>query len=201
MPGMDTLLPGNQSAESTERTIVKPKTLNELLRALCLIDEAMLDVDLNAAPDLLAEGKVKIDNYKYLIDEMDLRRESMKRKREEYAKAEKTLENQIKRLKEHLIYAMQANGFEKFSGNEYKCWVQYSESVKLSLSEPNAQLKIHYPDLIKTSYEWKLTPIKQILKKDPASLDESDRSLAEKVREFATITKTPSVRFSVLKDF
>lgn len=199
---MDTPLPESGSVETPERTIVKPKTLNELLRALCLIDEALLDVDLNAAPDLMEQGKVKIDNYKYLIDEIEMRQEHMKRKKDEYAKAEATLKNQARRLKEHLVYAMQTNGFEKFTGNEYKCWVQYSESVELKLSEPGPHHKIHFPSLIKTTYEWKKTDIKRILKTDIEKLEsESDKAMAEKVREFASIARTPGVRFSVLKDF
>ena len=198
---MDTPLSESESVETPARTLVKPQTLNELLRALCLIDEAMLDVDLNAAPDLLEAGKVKIDNYKYLLDELELRQEHMKRKKDEYAKAEATLKNQAKRLKEHLVYAMQANGFEKFSGHEYKCWVQYSESVELKLTEPGAHHKIHFPSLVKTTYEWKKNDIRRILKADIEKIQsESDRAMAEKVREFATIAKTPGVRFSVLKD-
>lgn len=198
---MDTPLPESESVETAARTIVKPQTLNELLRALCLIDEALLDVDLNAAPDLLEAGKVKIDNYKYLIDELEMRQEHMKRKKDEYAKAETTLKNQARRLKEHLVYAMQANGFEKFTGNEYKCWVQYSESVELKLTEPGPHHKMHFPNLIKTTYEWKKNDIKRILKTSIEQLEsEADRAIAEELRKVASIVKNPSIRFSVMKD-
>ena len=197
---MEHPLPESEQAELPARTIVKPKTLNEILRSLVLIDEAMMEVDLSEAPDLMENGKVKIDNYKYLIDEMELRREHMTLKKQEYAKAEKTLDNQIRRLKEHLVYAMTANGFEKFTGNEYKCWVQYSESVELKLTEPGPHHKIHFPSLIKTTYAWKKDDIKRMLKADIASLDEKDRATAEELRQVARIAKNPSIRFSVMKD-
>jgi hypothetical protein len=124
----------------------------------------------------------------------------MNQKKQEYAKAEKTLENQIRRLKEHLVYAMTANGFEKFTGNEYKCWVQYSESVELKLTEPGPHHKMHFPSLIKTTYAWKKDDIKRMLKADMASLAEKDRATAEELRQVASIVKNPSVRFSVMKD-
>jgi hypothetical protein len=197
---MEHPLPESKQADSPERKIVKPKTLNEILRSLVLIDEAMLEVDLSEAPDLMENGKVKIDNYKFLIDEMEMRRDHMNQKKQEYAKAEKTLENQIRRLKEHLVYAMTANGFEKFTGNEYKCWVQYSESVELKLTEPGPHHKMHFPSLIKTTYAWKKDDIKRMLKADMASLAEKDRATAEELRQVASIVKNPSVRFSVMKD-
>jgi hypothetical protein len=130
-----------------------------------------------------------------------MRQEHMKRKKDEYAKAETTLKNQARRLKEHLIYAMTVNGFEKFTGNEFKCWVQYSESVEMKYSEPGANHKIHYPDLVQTTYAWKKNDIKRILKTDIEKLEtESEKVMAVKVREFASIAKTPSVRFSVMKE-
>lgn len=197
----DPIAVGTEPAEVPERIFVKPKTLNELLHALCMADEMLLDVNLDEVPDLLEQGKVKIDSYKYIMDRMESMIVEMDRKETEYASAKSTLKRQLKRLKEHLAFALINNGFEKFTGNQYKCWVQYSESVDLKLSEPGAHHKIHFPNLIKTTYEWKKTDIKRILKLDPEKIeDASDRQLAEKVREFASIAKRPGVRFSVLKD-
>jgi len=188
----------DQSPEPPERTIVKPKTLNELLQALCLADEAMLEVNLDDDPDLLEQGKVKIDSYKYLMDRMETISDELKRKENEYKTARKTIDNQRERLESHLMFAMENNGFEKFVGHQYKVRMQYSEYVDLKLSEPAAHHSIHFHDLIKTTYEWKKTDIKRILKSAPES--ETDKAMAEKVREFASIAKRPGIRFSVLKD-
>lgn len=194
---METPIPG----ETTERTIVKPKSLNELLQALCLADEAMLEIDLDEAPDLLEQGKVKIDSYKFILDRMESIAEELKRKENEYKTARKSVESQRERLMGHLMYALETNGFEKFTGHQYKVRLQYSEFVDLKLSEPGAHHKIHFPDLIKTTYEWRKSDIKRLLKTDVEKLDsEADKTMAEKVREFASIGKRPGIRFSVLKD-
>lgn len=192
---------GHAAEAPPERTLVKPKTLNELLRALCMIDEAMLDVNLDDAPDLMEAGKVKVDSYKYLIDRFDSMAEELKKKENEYKAARRTIENQRERLMGHMMYALETNGFDQFTGHQYKVRVQHSEYVDLKFTEPGAHHKIHFTDLVKTTYEWKKSDIKRILKTDIEKIqDEADRELAEKVREIASIAKRPGIRFSVLKD-
>lgn len=176
---------------STALTVAEPvkPTLWGLLSALKAVDDEMIEINLDEQIDLIENGKVKVDSYKYVLDKLEVQSIYLKKREEEVEKARKAIEANIKRIKEHLIKSLRENGFDKFTGNEYVVKLQRAAPAVEIKAEPTAALKIRYPDLIRTKYEWDKTAVKDRLKEgDPA------------VAELAGVRETFYAKFSLVKD-
>jgi hypothetical protein len=82
----------------TEAEPPKP-TLFGLLAALKAVDEDMIELNLDEQIDLIENGRVKVDSYKYVIDKLEVQAIFLKQREEEIVKARRTIENNIKRIK------------------------------------------------------------------------------------------------------
>ncbi len=143
----------------------KPKSLHSLLLALQAADEEMEEIDLSLQIDLMDGAKIKVDNYKYIIDKLETHEAFLKKREDEYAKARRAIQSQVKRIKEHLLFALQSNHFEKFTGFEYVVSQQKAPpSVSLKVSEPTISHAIHFAEFVRTSYDWDKIAIKAALK-------------------------------------
>ena len=189
-----------EEAEEEERTFVKPTTLDELLKALCLIDEAMLELDLEDQQVLMEDGKIKVDNYKYLKNKMDAMLVELKSKENEYRTARQSIEKQIDRLMSNMTKAMVDNGFEMFTGNQYKGSIRYYDSVAMQVAKPEDRHAIEFPELVRTTYSWNKKEITPLLKGKFPKEDKDRSELADKAKLIGKIESKPKVQFSVLKD-
>lgn len=167
----------------------KPTTLNELLALLTEADNAFLTLSLDEHADLIEAGRVKVDNYKYLIDKMKSQEELLDKWMEEYAAAKRTVFNNRRRLTEHLLYVLRSHGFDKFTGNRFVVKIQKSKPAVQMTVEPNDLLKLRYPDIIRTKYEWDKVKVYELLK-----------SGDEKLCELGTLKESIYPSFSIIKD-
>lgn len=176
--------------ERAVHTVELPKnTLESLLSRLTAIDDELIDLDLDEQVELMEQGKVKVDNYKYIVDRMDAQADLYKKWAEEHSKAEKALRIKRKQLLNHLLFSLQKNGFQKFTGNKYQVTIRKARpAVELKVGA-SALLKIRHPELIKTAYSWDKTEIGKRLK-------EGDESLAE----IAALKETHFAHFSIAKE-
>lgn len=174
-------------AEPDPKPALKP-TLHNLLQMLLQVDEGMTEFSLDDQLDLLEAGKVKVDNYKYLIDHLESQAVLLKKWEDEYKTARQAVENNVKRLKNHMLFAMQANGFSMFTGNQYVVKLLKAAPAVEVKGEPTAAMKIKYDGFIKTSYEWDKKAIGAALKAgDP------------KAAELGSLRETVYPKFSIVK--
>lgn len=173
-----------------EPTEEKSLTLNQLLMKLTEADDDLAEFDFTAEADLIEAGRVKVDNYKYVLDKLEALEAVYDKWLKEYQAAKRTVAANRERLAKHLVAVLQQNGFDRFPGNQFQVAVQRATpAVELKVSEPNPQLKIKYPDYIRVKYEWDKTAIRDGLKT-------GDTSAAE----LAALKETFYARFSIKKE-
>lgn len=165
------------------------KSLNKLLMALTEVDNSIADVDYEVQADLFDKGKIKVDSYKYLIDKLDAQAEYFERREKEYYEAKKHCQNASRRLKDQLTFALQNNGWEKFTGHEYVVALRKSKPSVVLKAEATPKLRLKYPELIETEYKWKKTAVGDLLRTQP------DHDIAE----LASLKESVHVRFSLNK--
>lgn len=168
----------------------KPKSLYQLLLALQASDDACENLDLSAQIDLVDGARIKVDNYKYILDKLEAHECYLALREKEYASAKKTIQSNIKRLREQLIFSLQANGFDRFTGNQYIVVQQKAKaSVSLKMGEPDVFKALTYGDFVRTAYVWDKTAIA--------------KGLAEnhpQVREIAELKQTVFPKFLINKE-
>jgi len=177
---------------STALAVAEPAkpTLFNLLSALKAVDEEMIELNLDEQIDLIENGRVKVDSYKYVLDKLEVQAEFLARREKEINKAKKAIEANIKRVKEHLVKSMQDNGFDKFTGNEYVVSLRKNGRPAVDIkAEATAAMKIKYPDLIKTEYSWVSDAVR-------AKLKEGDHE----IMALAGFKQTYSAIFSLVRD-
>jgi len=141
--------------------------------------------------NILEQGKAKVDGYKWILDNLEVHKLYMKGRKEAYAKAEKSIEKHIDSILDNMLFALQTNKFEKFTGNEFVVKVYPSTpSVEIKGGDPTASHKIHYDKYVKVKYEWDKTAISSALKVG------EDASLAE----FASLKRGVHLRFAINKE-
>lgn len=145
----------NATAIAAERVSENPKpSLYSLLSALKAVDDEMLEVSLDDQIDLIEGGRVKVDSYKYILDKLEVQKIFYEKRAEEIEKSLQAIKGNIKRLREHLVHALRTNGFDKFTGHEYVVTVRKAPPAVEVKTEPDAKLKIRFPDFVKTEYKW-----------------------------------------------
>lgn len=167
----------------------KPTTLSQLLHALTEADNAFVTLSLEEHIDLMEAGRVKVDNYKYLLDKMKSQEEILDKWVDEYTAAKRIVANNRRRLQEHLVYVMKSSGFEMFTGHRFRVKIQKSKPAVQMAIEPNDLLKLKFPEIIRTKYEWDKVKVYELLK-----------SGDEKISELGTLKESLYPSFSIVKD-
>ncbi len=168
----------------------KPESLYQLLLALQSADNSCENLDLSAQIDLMDGAKIKVDNYKYILDKLESHEFYLSQREKEYTAAKKTIQANIKRLREQLLFALQANGFERFTGNQYVVTQQKAKaSVSLKLGEPDVFKALTYGDFVRTEYVWDKAAISKALAEDNPQ-----------AREIAELKQTIFPKFLINKE-
>jgi len=168
-----------------------PTTLFELLAALSAADDAMGEFDFAQSIDLLENGRVKVDNYKFILDKLDAQEIILDKRAKEYSEARRVVAANRDRLERHLVHCLQQNGFDQFAGYQYKVKLSRGRpSVEIKgVSKPTPAMKIKYPDYSSTKYEWDKDAIGHGLKSGDAA-----------AAELAALKDSYYAKFSIIKD-
>jgi hypothetical protein len=139
--------------------------------------------------DLLNDGKAKVDGYKWLLDQLELHAAFMKKRKQEYEACEKSLNSHINRIQGNLLYALKANGFDRFTGNEFIVVQKPSnkQAVEIKGGAPTIDHAIKYSDFVNTSYSWDKVAIGNVLK------ETSDSPISE----VAKLTRSVKAEFII----
>lgn len=163
-------------------------SLNQLLLKMTEVDDGMLELSLDDQIELIDAGKIKVDNYKYFIDKVDAQAELFKKWEREFREKKQVMENLSKRIKDHMIWSMNNNGFKKFTGERYVVTIRRAKSSVVVTSKPTPEMMLDFSDLIRTKYEWEKDKIATALKTGN-----------EDVAQFASFKENYSAKFEVNK--
>lgn len=178
----------NQEIQHNEGHFVA-STLAQLLDKMTAIDDGLLEIDLSDQIELMQEGKVKVDSYKYLVDKLEFQADLYKKWASEYLQAEKILRNKRKQILNHLLFSLQKSGFKKFTGNKYVVTIRKARPSVDIKSPASALMKVHYPDLVRSEYSWDKNEISNRLK-----------SGDEKASEIASLKESYFAHFTLSKE-
>lgn len=166
-----------------------PSTLHALLMALTQADDDMQEtLQLDQQSELIEAGRIKVDSYKYLLDKLEAQEAMLDKWVQEYLDARRAIQNNRKRLIEHLTFALRSNGFDKFTGNQYVVSLRKAPPSVEVKGEPTAGHKLKYSEFVRTKYEWDKTAIRDALKAGN-----------ESAAELAALKETVYPKFTVLK--
>lgn len=161
----------------------------DILKKMNEIDDLLEDqTSFEEQIDLLEEGKAKVDGYKYIIDKLESHAEHLAKKEAEIKQAKTTCQNKVKALKEGLLKALEANGFEKFTGNDWIVRRQKSQDALSITRQPLASDLIKHPDIVEVKYEWRKKPFREKLAE------------ASDLQEIAKLEENYHIRFAVNKE-
>jgi len=174
----------------TDIVPIRNPSLMTLLAAFAAVDEEIEALNLDPELDLLDAGKMKIDGYKFVIDKLKAQEFYLAERCDEYEKSLKTVRSQMKRIKDHLIFAMDTHKFQKFTGYEYVASIRNNPSASLVIKgqEPNAYTKSRFDKYVRTKYEWDKSAIKKDLEKN------------DELQQFCKLERGRSLYFNLAKD-
>lgn len=165
-----------------------PMHFGELLETLTLCDAGLVNLTLEENEELLKRTAIKVDNYKYLLEKLEAESERLKKRIDEFKFSRSAVDNKIESVKKLLLKHMEAQGFTKLPGEDFKVSVTESEFVEVK-TDATYELFTEFPAFIKPSYAWDKPMLKEALKKKEFP----------KIEEVAELKKAKHARFSVNK--
>ncbi len=120
----------------------KPRrSFEEFCRIMKEFDEDILDMTIEEFSELVNEDlPKKVDGCKEHLDYMDMRFDFLKKKKDDFAAAQKVIDNAKKRFKEYMVYAMENGKVEKVKGGSYNLSLQSRKTVSPKDFEINTDI-------------------------------------------------------------
>jgi hypothetical protein len=172
--------------------IKEKMTLKEILELLSHVERGIVNLDEDELKELGEKALVKIDGYKDFIERCDCEANRIVEKIKEFQATKKTIENKKKQIEKLLLIHMNSHEFKDMVGDMYAVKVVTRRQSKLvfkgSWDTPDGQTFLKYPDLVKRSYTWDKTGVKNSVAACP-----------DDWKDIATLEDTQSLRWSVRK--
>lgn len=157
-------------------------SLYEALQKLQQLDDDD-ELDLITHLEAIEATKDKVDAYKNVLDQLEAQsifwREKVKEAQTQARRADKMIE----RIKERMIYCLNAFETNELVGNIHRVKLSYSKKVEL-LREPQADDLFVHENLLRHKFEWDKKEITQAIEQ------------GVNVDDFAKLVSSPSIRWS-----
>jgi hypothetical protein len=174
--------------------LASEKPLHKLLRALKEADDCIDNINWDEQDALMEAGKLKVDSYKYIHDKLTLQLEHFSDLVKRFTEAKKSAKSNLDGFMRHLQWAMETNGFEMFTGQEYLVRLRSDEYCEIKEDmECLPKHKIMYGDFVRIKYEWSKTAITKALESD-------DPDLRAKAEQLAQIGVRRKPEFDIIKE-
>jgi hypothetical protein len=184
----------------TQLIPTKASPLRLILKAITEHDDELNDFDPDMIDQFMLDSREKIDDYKSLIDRLEVLALESETRAKAWDKRAKGYRSKAKQIERKLIYALQSNDFQKFTGNEWQVRIKYSEKTEPKFKQPADHHAIHAHKFIRTKYEWDLIALKAALRPLPERHDDEMKADHELACELASIVKSPNVEFIPAKE-
>lgn len=149
----------------------RPKTLAEILGWLDAVDQGLIAATPEDQAHVGALLVAKIDNTKGVLDELEFQEKRLRAAAKELSEGARQVAAKAERLREHMAFHMQANGFAQLPGECWKARLSTGLSVETKREPTVDDLGTHEP-FVRVKYEWKKTELKKALEAlDPAAME------------------------------
>lgn len=142
-------------------------TLRDILRVMSMCDEGEVELTQDQMKLLAKRVKEKADGYQSVHEEFQAIEARLKIRidtwRKEMARVTRDREN----LEKLLLWNMQQNELTTLPGNDYIAKRQKNPPKLIPNVEASPQLKVKFPEFVRTKYEWEANIIKKALKTAP----------------------------------
>jgi hypothetical protein len=101
-------------------------------------DQEALQIAMESITDSI---EVKVENYAKMIRHLEGEQLMLKAEEERISKRRKSLESQVKRLKEGMQLSMELTGKEKIKSSLFTIWIQESKSASVDVTNEKQLLK------------------------------------------------------------
>jgi hypothetical protein len=174
--------------------LASEKPLHQLLRALNEADDALYAINWDEQDALMEAGKLKVDSYKYIHDKLTLQLQHFDDLVKRFTAQKKSVQSNLDSFMRHLKWAMESNGFQMFTGNEYLIKMRADEYCEIKEGmECLPKHRVIYGDLVRVKYEWSKTAITK-------ALESSDPELKAKAEQIASIGVRVKPEFDIVRE-
>jgi len=142
-------------------------TLNDLLTTLREAEDGLLDMDMSELQATLGSVRHKVDDIHEVMSRLESESERMFKLSKSFAIRKKSLDNQLKRLKEYIMYSMELDGALELYGDTHKLKLYTRSSMKVKNQEIDSSLFMDYPEVITRTYAFDKNVLKDKHKQDP----------------------------------
>lgn len=139
-------------------------TLNTLLTSLREAEDGLIEIDLK---EVLGSIKGKVDNTFEVLDRLESDSERMGKMAKAVQARKKSIDNQIKRLKDYVQFSMEEDGTTELLGETHKLKLYSRKGFKVKSQEVDSELFMKYPEVITREYSFQKTILKEKFKAEP----------------------------------
>lgn len=143
-------------------------TLNSLLTSLREAEDGLIEIDLK---EVLGSIKGKVDNTFEVLDRLESDSERMGKMAKAVQARKKSIDNQIKRLKDYVQFSMEEDGTTELLGETHKLKLYSRKGVKVKDQEIDSTLFLAFPEVITRTYAFEKNVLKEKYKADPEAYE------------------------------
>ena len=162
------------------------KTLNDLLTNLRDAEDGVIALSPEQLTIALGSVKDKVDSTFEVISRLESEVLRLSEIAKEFTAKKKTVENQVKRLKEYVQYSMESDGTTELLGDKHRLRLMDRKGLKVSEMEISSTLFLEFPEVIRRNYSFDKNLLKEKYKENP-----------EKYGELVSPSTSTSLKFTV----
>lgn len=157
----------------------KYETLASLMRELEELDDGDGVENLKRQLEVIEDIRRKVDVYKFVMDQLELQAEYLKKREDGLKKTRKRVESSIDKIRARLRDILIENQTDRIVGNDYEIRTKPYQSFGLFKETPSEfDLLTYGSQIVKTSLSWNVNHIKDLVRLDSEE--------AKKLGEFST---------------
>ncbi len=165
--------------------------LHSILRMMQSTASSLKQIDWTKQDPLVEAGKIKVDSYKFIHDQLSAQLLYFDQLVAQYTAAKKSAKSQLEGFESHVRWVMESHQLEKVQGNDYVIQLTKSEFCDIN-AECLPRHRVIYGEWVKVKYEWSKTKITEALEGD-------DEELRAKALEIAKISQRTHPKFDIVK--
>jgi hypothetical protein len=162
------------------------KTLNDLLTNLRDAEDGVIALSPEQLTIALGSVKDKVDSTFEVISRLESEVLRLSEIAKEFTAKKKTVENQVKRLKEYVQYSMESDETTELLGDKHRLRIMTRKGLKVSEREISSTLFLEFPEVINRVYSFDKNLLKEKFKANP-----------EKYAELVSPSLSTSLKFTV----
>lgn len=182
---------GPEQHDDDPMELASETPLHKILRMMQETSKTMKEIDWTKQDPIVEAGKIKVDSYKFIHDQLSAQLIYFTELVEHYTAAKKSAQSQLTGFEQHLKWAMESSGLDRCLGKDYVVELKTSEYCEVK-AECLPKHRVIYGDWVRVKYEWSKSAITEALQSD-------DEELRAKALNIATIEIRKKAKFDIVR--